>query len=197
MTLTTIRLCRDDERTEILRIINEAAEAYKGVIPADCWHAPYMLSEELTGEIAAGVVFWGYEERDTLLGVMGIQPVLDVDLIRHAYVRPQAQRRGVGSALLQHLRQLNRRRILSAPGRRPTGRSAFTSGMALCPFRPSAKLRCSRLIGPCPTGRSRLRWCWPTHLSIRAPGILNTRSRRHGRTRRPWPWLNRYFTQAQ
>ncbi len=112
MTLTTIRLCRDDERTEILRIINEAAEAYKGVIPADCWHAPYMLSEELTGEIAAGVVFWGYEERDTLLGVMGIQPVLDVDLIRHAYVRPQAQRRGVGSALLQHLRQLNCRRIL-------------------------------------------------------------------------------------
>jgi GNAT superfamily N-acetyltransferase len=110
--LPTIRLCRDDERPEILRIINDAAEAYRGVIPADCWHEPYMPAEELVSEIAAGVVFWGYEEGGALLGVMGIQPVRDVDLIRHAYVLTQAQRQGVGSAPLRHLRQLGRRRIM-------------------------------------------------------------------------------------
>lgn len=110
--MTKIRLCRDDEGPEILRIINDAAEAYRGVIPADCWHEPYMPAEELAGEIAAGVVFWGYEDDDVLLGVMGIQPVRDVDLIRHAYVRPQAQRHGVGGALLRHLRELSQRRIM-------------------------------------------------------------------------------------
>ena len=110
--MTNIRLCRDDERAEILEIINDAAQAYRGVIPADCWHEPYMPAEELTGEIAAGVVFWGYQTDRALLGVMGIQPVRDVDLIRHAYVRTQAQRQGVGSALLRHLRQMSDRRIM-------------------------------------------------------------------------------------
>ncbi|HAC46272.1 MAG TPA: GNAT family N-acetyltransferase, partial [Chloroflexi bacterium] len=65
-----------------------------------------MDSHELDGEIAAGVAFWGYEANGTLIGVMGIQPVRDVDLIRHAYVRPGTQRRGVGGALLLHLRGL-------------------------------------------------------------------------------------------
>ena len=110
--LTTIRLCRDDERPEILRIINEAAEAYRGVIPDDCWHDPYMPMAELESEIGAGVRFWGFESDGALIRVMGIQPVRDVDLIRHAYVLPDVQRRGVGSALLQHLRGLASRRIL-------------------------------------------------------------------------------------
>jgi GNAT superfamily N-acetyltransferase len=107
-----IRPCRDDDRTGILSIINAAAEAYRGVIPADRWHEPYMPREELDSEIAAGVVFWGYEEDDSLAGVMGIQSVRDVDLIRHAYVLPSSQRRGIGGALLGHLRQLSTRRIL-------------------------------------------------------------------------------------
>jgi GNAT superfamily N-acetyltransferase len=107
-----IRACRDDERAAILEIVNAAAEAYRGVIPADCWHEPYMPSSELESEIAAGVRFWGYEADGALLGVMGIQPVRDVDLIRHAYVFPGNQRRGVGGALLQHLRGLSTRRML-------------------------------------------------------------------------------------
>jgi len=105
-------MCGDDERGAILAIINAAAEAYRGVIPADRWHEPYMPPGELDHEIAAGVIFWGYEADDDLLGVMGIQSVRDVDLIRHAYVRPDSQRLGVGSALLEHLRRLGTRRML-------------------------------------------------------------------------------------
>jgi GNAT superfamily N-acetyltransferase len=98
-----IRRCRDDERAEILTIVNTAAEAYRGVIPADRWHDPYMPADELDAEIAAGVAFWGYEAEGELLGVMGIQPVCDVELIRHAYVLPASQGRGVSTALLEHL----------------------------------------------------------------------------------------------
>lgn len=108
----TIRLCRDDERMAILAIVNTAARAYRGVIPADRWHDPYMPARELDGEIAAGVDFWGYDVEGALIAVMGIQPVRDVDLIRHAYVLPGNQRHGVGGALLEHLRRLNARRML-------------------------------------------------------------------------------------
>ena len=107
-----IRPSGDGDRTAILAIINAAAEAYRGVIPVDRWHEPYMPRDELDREIDAGVVFWGYEENGSLAGVMGIQPVRDVDLIRHAYVLPSSQRRGIGKALLRHLRQLSTRRIL-------------------------------------------------------------------------------------
>jgi GNAT superfamily N-acetyltransferase len=101
--MSAIRPCRDDERAAIAAIVNAAAEAYRGVIPADRWHEPYMPAAELDAEIAAGVVFWGYEDAGELLGVMGSQRVRDVELIRHAYVAPGAQRRGVGGALLDHL----------------------------------------------------------------------------------------------
>ncbi len=110
--MTVIRPCRDDERTSMLAIVNTAAEAYRGVIPDDRWHEPYMDLDELEREIAGGVVFWGYDEDGALLGVMGIQPVGDVDLIRHAYVSPASQGHGVGGALLQHLRGLGERRML-------------------------------------------------------------------------------------
>jgi GNAT superfamily N-acetyltransferase len=114
--VTSIRLCRDAERDSLLEIINQAAEAYRGVIPADRWHEPYMSRRELDAEIAAGVEFWGYEApeagADALIGVMGIQPVRDVDLIRHAYVRTAGQRRGIGGALIEHLRRLSTRRML-------------------------------------------------------------------------------------
>jgi GNAT superfamily N-acetyltransferase len=107
-----IRRCRDDEREAVLEIVNAAAEAYRGVIPGDCWHEPYMGSAELAGELDAGVVFWGCEQADELVGVMGIQAVGDVDLIRHAYVHPDHQAHGVGSALLRHLRGTTHRRVL-------------------------------------------------------------------------------------
>jgi GNAT superfamily N-acetyltransferase len=110
--VSTIRPCRDDERAAILAIVNAAAEAYRGVIPADRWHEPYMDARELEAEIAAGVAFWGYEVGGELIGAMGIQPVDDVELIRHAYVRPGDQGRGVGGALLERPRERTDRRML-------------------------------------------------------------------------------------
>ena len=101
-----IRRCRDDERETILEIVNAAAEAYRGVIPDDCWHDPYMSADELDAEIVAGVEFWGYEADGELVGMMGIQPVRDVVLIRHAYVLPARQGEGIGRALLTHLRAM-------------------------------------------------------------------------------------------
>ena len=101
--MTAVRPCREDERGEILEIVNAAAEAYRGVIPADAWRDPYMDAAELDGEIAAGVEFWGCDAQSRLAGVMGIQTVRDVDLVRHAYVRPDVQGEGVGRRLLEHL----------------------------------------------------------------------------------------------
>ena len=108
----TIRLCRPDEHPAIRAIVNAAAARYRGVIPADCWHEPYMPADQLERDVAAGVTFWGSaDDRDELVGVMGIQPVRDVDLIRHAYVRPDQQGRGIGGELLAHLEGMTRRRI--------------------------------------------------------------------------------------
>jgi GNAT superfamily N-acetyltransferase len=107
-----IRRCREDERGVILAIVNAAAHAYRGVIPADRWREPYMAADELEREISAGVVFWGCERDGELVGVMGIQHVRDVELIRHAYVASGSQRHGVGSALLEHLASRSTRRML-------------------------------------------------------------------------------------
>lgn len=110
--MSEIRRCCDDDYATILGIINDAAEAYRGVIPADCWHEPYMSADDFAEELKAGVVFWVYEREGRLHGVMGFQPVGDVDLIRHAYVAPGNQRSGIGGALLTHLRRLSDRRVL-------------------------------------------------------------------------------------
>lgn len=107
-----IRLCTDDDFEAIASTINDAAEAYRGVIPDDCWHEPYMPRAALRDEIRAGVTFWGDERGAELLGVMGIQEVADVTLIRHAYVRTQSQRAGVGAALLAHLQALTSKPML-------------------------------------------------------------------------------------
>jgi GNAT superfamily N-acetyltransferase len=98
-----IRRCQETDVPEMDAIINEAAEAYRGVIPDDCWHEPYMSRAALVAEIGAGVEFWGWEEAGALLAVMGLQQVRDATLIRHAYVRRAHQGRGLGAALLSSL----------------------------------------------------------------------------------------------
>jgi len=110
--MASIRFCRPDECAAIAATINAAAEAYRGIIPADRWHNPYMSSDELDHEIAAGVTFWCYDEDGMLTGVMGLQAARDVDLIRHAYVVPARQRDGVGGRLLRHLRNASTRPML-------------------------------------------------------------------------------------
>jgi N-acetylglutamate synthase-like GNAT family acetyltransferase len=101
-----IRRCDENDFEMIWQIINDGAQAYRGVIPADCWKEPYMSREELRHEMREGVEFWGFEEAGELTGVMGIQPVKDVTLIRHAYVRTRRQKAGIGAELLAHLRSL-------------------------------------------------------------------------------------------
>jgi len=107
-----IRECMARDFDVIFSIINEAAQAYKGVIPDDCWHEPYMSRATLEREINAGISFWGFEQGGELIGIMGIQPVRDVTLIRHAYIKTANQKQGVGGTLLSHLRGLATQRIL-------------------------------------------------------------------------------------
>jgi GNAT superfamily N-acetyltransferase len=107
-----IRPCTSADFDSIYAIVNEAAEAYRGVIPADRWHEPYMPEEELRHEIKSGVRFWGYEEAGQLLGVMGVQDVQDVTLIRHAYVRTAKRGQGIGGRLLTELRKMTTRPLL-------------------------------------------------------------------------------------
>ena len=95
-----IRDCVDADFESVYEIINDAAQAYRGIVPPDLWHEPYMPREELREEMAAGVTFLGYEQEGELAGVMGVQDVQDVTLIRHAYVRTAQQGQGIGGALL-------------------------------------------------------------------------------------------------
>jgi N-acetylglutamate synthase-like GNAT family acetyltransferase len=107
-----MRQCRSDEFGVIGEIINDAAQAYRDIIPEDRWHEPYMPPAELEEQVKQGVIFWGTEQDGKLTGVMGIQPVQDVTLIRHAYVRTACRNQGIGSSLLRHLRALTTRPIL-------------------------------------------------------------------------------------
>lgn len=107
-----IRQLDEADIPAILEIVNDGARAYRGEIPEDCWHEPYMPREHLLREIAAGVRFWGFEADDGIVGVMGLQDVKDVTLIRHAYVRTAGQRRGIGSELMRELVQRATRRLL-------------------------------------------------------------------------------------
>lgn len=107
-----IRPCTAADLPHMFSIINDAAQAYKGIIPADRWHEPYMPMDELKGQIADGIVFSGYESNGELLGVMGIQDKGDVQLIRHAYVKTSARRKGIGEKLLKHLEATTRKPVL-------------------------------------------------------------------------------------
>jgi N-acetylglutamate synthase-like GNAT family acetyltransferase len=107
-----IRKAEHIESAAMLAIINAAAQAYKGVIPADRWHEPYMPAEELAKEIADGIVFWVMEEGGRILGVMGMQDKGEVSLVRHAYVSPGVQKKGVGTKLLRHIQELTAKPVL-------------------------------------------------------------------------------------
>jgi N-acetylglutamate synthase-like GNAT family acetyltransferase len=107
-----IRKSVDNDFTAMLAIINNAARAYRGVIPADRWHEPYMPADELSEEIASGVVFWVTEREGQLAGLMGIQDKGEVALVRHAYVAPETQKSGVGTSLLRHVQSLTDKPIL-------------------------------------------------------------------------------------
>ncbi len=106
-----IRKCQANDTRRIYSIINEAAKAYDGAIETDCYHQPYMPEEELEQEMKR-VTFYGYETGGELVGIMGIEPIKDVTLIRHAYVLPQWQKRGIGNKLLNHLKSLTTTRSL-------------------------------------------------------------------------------------
>lgn len=110
--MTVIRMGVEADFAAMLAIVNEAARAYRGVIPADRWHEPYMRADELAREIAEGVVFWVAEQEGRLAGVMGIQDKGVVALVRHAYVAPTTQRAGVGTRLLRHVEGLVDKPIL-------------------------------------------------------------------------------------
>ncbi|MBW1775347.1 MAG: GNAT family N-acetyltransferase [Deltaproteobacteria bacterium] len=130
-----IRKCTESEFETIYRIINDAAEAYKGIIPEDRWHEPYMPREELEGEIRDGVVFWGLEEGGKLLGVMGIQDRGDVNLIRHSYVLQRAQKKGVGRKLLRYLEGMADKPVLIGTWESATSAVSFyqKNGYTLLP----------------------------------------------------------------
>ncbi len=109
-----IRKCRSSDFERIYEIINDAAEAYKGAIPSECWKEPYMSRDELKAELDEGIKMWGYEENGILVGVMGIQHRDNVTLIRHAYVSSARQNQGIGGKLLSYLRGLTAEPILIA-----------------------------------------------------------------------------------
>jgi len=110
--MVLIRKSAEADLATMLAIVNDAAQAYRGVIPVDRWHEPYMPENEMRKEIADGVVFWVAEEEGRLLGVMGIQDKGDVALLRHAYVARTTQRKGVGTRLLRHVEGLAGKPIL-------------------------------------------------------------------------------------
>jgi GNAT superfamily N-acetyltransferase len=107
-----IRLCQQQDVDTMVEIVNDSARAYRGHIPADCYHQPYMPKDELLSEIADGVVFHGYEDHGRLVAVMGIQDKGPVILIRHAYTRSEMRRQGIGSRLLEHLLELSDKPVL-------------------------------------------------------------------------------------
>lgn len=137
-----IAQCEPADFENIHEIINDAASAYRGVIAADCWKQPYLSREELRREIDGGVVFWGFREAGRLVGVMGLQHVRDVVLIRHAYTRTTRQRRGIGAALLAHLRGQTDRPLLVGTWKAATWAIQFYQrhGFVLVPEREKDEL---------------------------------------------------------
>ena len=157
-------------------VINAAATAYAGVIPADRYHVPYMPDEELRDEIAAGVRFWGWYDPEGLSGVMGIQDVDDVTLIRHAYVTPERQGAGIGSRLLAHLLSLPHRPVLVGTWADAAWAVRFYERHGFRLVTRPRRTACCGATGVSPHVRSTLRWCYS---SLRAEaGAFDRRWRR-------------------
>ena len=143
-----VREVRPDERDALLAIVNDAAQAYRGVIPADRWHEPYMARAELEAEIADGVEFWGAEQDGRLLGVMGIQDKGEVALVRHAYVATAAQGKGVGQSLLRHVQGRANKPLLVGTWAAAAWAIEFyrRNGFALVPQRAERRLAAKILV---------------------------------------------------
>ena len=139
-----IRDCGEADFGAIYAIINDAAIAYKGVIPADRWHQPYMGEDELAAEIAAGVKFRGAETADQLAGVMGLQDVQNVALIRHAYVLTSAQHKGIGGELLTALLESVERPVLVGTWAAATWAVRFYENYGFAVVTPQEKIRLLR-----------------------------------------------------
>jgi len=156
-----IRQCRSDEFGVIGEIINDAARAYRGVIPEDRWHEPYMPPAELEKQLKQGVIFWGTEQDGKLTAVMGIQPSRMSRLIRHAYVRTACRNRGIGSSLLKHLRTLTTRPILIGTWAAAVWAVAFYENTVFGKGDPGGKgPAAQKSTGPFPNVRLKPRWCW-------------------------------------
>ena len=112
--------------SKILHVINDASIIYKGIIPDNCWHEPYMSEQELIDEFGYGVLIFGYHYNNKLIGVIGIQDLKDVVLIRHAYTLTSYQCKGTGSALLEYLLKKNQNsRLLVGTWRNATWATRF------------------------------------------------------------------------
>jgi GNAT superfamily N-acetyltransferase len=138
-----IRLCTQEDTHAVYEIINGSASAYRGHIPEDCYHDPYMPKDELLSEIADGVVFYGYEDKGLLVAVMGIQDKGPVFLIRHAYTRTERRGEGFGSKLLDHLLQMATKPVLIGTWRGATWAIRFYEKHG---FRPTTREHTERLL---------------------------------------------------
>lgn len=107
-----IRRCDEKDFDTILDVINDSAQCYRGVIDPDCWNDPYMSADYLRHEIDNGVRFWSFERDEVIIGVMGVQDVMDVTLVRHVYVKSASRNSGAGSALLERIREMTDKPIL-------------------------------------------------------------------------------------
>ena len=164
-----------------LAIVNDAAQAYRGVIPADRWREPYMPPDELEKEIADGVVFWVAEEDGRLSGVMGIQDKGEVALVRHAYVAPTLQRKGVGTRLLRHVEGLAGKPVLIGTWADASWAIEFyrRNGFTVVPN--PTKIACCGPTGRSRRDRSKRRWSSPIDDGWRPDSVLQRAADRHVR----------------
>lgn len=170
-----IRPCNRLDFPTMLEIVNDAARAYRGVIPDDCWADPYMPEGELRHEIESGVRFWGVESGGTLVAVMGVQHVGDASLIRHAYVARPTAGRGPGRDSSGRFACRRRGRCWWEPGLQLPGRSGSTRSTGFDSSPRTRRTGCCGDTGTSVTGKSRRRSCWPTTHG------LNTGARVQGR----------------
>ena len=155
-----IRRCDARDFELMWAIVNDGAQAYKGIIPPDRWTEPYMPAEKLQHEIDDGVVFWGYEDRGRLVGVMGLQQVRDVTLIRHAYVLTANQGQGIGARLLSHLCQLTNDPVLIGTWADAVWAIRFYEKHGFQIVSSEERTACSRSTGRSPNARLKHPSCW-------------------------------------